>query len=117
MFARREIAMKALSARLSCSRPLQGRDFALLCAVAMGLVFFSQPCLAQSPQITSVSPISTLQDQPITITGSGFGTQPPYIGDSPYIQLADEPKNWFAGLTGDQVNLIVASWTDSQIVL
>jgi uncharacterized protein (TIGR03437 family) len=82
-------------------------------------------CVAPSPRITSVSPISTQQNQTITIMGSGFGTQAPYTGNSAYIALFDVTTNWQAGNVGclegpcenDAVTLIVQSWQDSEIVL
>ena len=76
---------------------------------------------ATTPNITSVSPILPQQTQTITITGTGFGTQQPYTGDSSYIQITDTTANWAAGLvnnTGSNtVGLNVTSWTDSQITL
>jgi PEP-CTERM motif len=77
---------------------------------------------ASSPTITSVSPISTEQLQTIVISGSGFGTQAPYTGDSAYIKLFDVTKLWAAGyvlpgVEDDAVTLIVESWADSSIVL
>ena len=44
---------------------------------------------APTPVITSVSPISTAQNQLITISGSGFGSHAPYTGDSAFIRLTD----------------------------
>ena len=71
-----------------------------------------------SPSITAVSAILPQQTQTITITGSGFGSQPAYTGDSPYIALSDSSGNpWFAGQTGNSITLAVSSWTDTQIVL
>jgi YVTN family beta-propeller protein len=69
------------------------------------------------PKITSLSKMSTQQYQTITITGTGFGTQQPYTGDSPYISFNDNTRNWQGGYPGNTVTLIVNSWTDSQIVL
>jgi uncharacterized protein (TIGR03437 family) len=74
-----------------------------------------------TPNIQSVSPISTQQNQTITISGGGFGSQPPYVGDSQYIDILDLTGNWQAGIlnsTGSAtVTLNVSSWTDTQIVL
>lgn len=79
-----------------------------------------------TPIITSVTPISTQQYQIIAITGSGFGTQSSYTGNSAYIALFDETNgSWQGGNIGslegvfenDWVTLIVNSWTDSKIVL
>jgi hypothetical protein len=110
-------------------KPGPGRRWAipafLLSAIALALC--PLPCPAQvisqaaSPTIKSVSVITTQQYQTITIKGSGFGTQAPYTGDSPYISLLDETADpgWQAGYSGydDTVTLIVNSWTNSTIVL
>jgi hypothetical protein len=106
--------------------------------VALAVVFAlivvaSQAAQAQSPKITSVSQISTQEFQTIVITGSGFGTQAPYNGDSNYISFSDVNRNWEAGFAGpcpiafhgcggygyidDALGLIVESWNDSSIVL
>jgi len=70
------------------------------------------------PTIISVSPIASQQTQTITITGSSFGTQAPYTGDSSSIELVDSAGvPWVGGHTGNGVTLAVSSWTDSQIVL
>ena len=67
--------------------------------------------VAQTHVITHVSRISTQQFQTIVITGSGFGTDAPYTGDSAYISLLDQttPPAWQAGYTpfNDTVTLIV----------
>jgi len=71
-----------------------------------------------SPTITSVTPILPQQTQTITITGSGFGSQTAYTGDSPYILLADYTGTpWYAGYSRNAITLAVSSWSDSQIVL
>jgi len=71
-----------------------------------------------TPTITAVSPIVSEQTQTITITGSGFGSQSAYTGNSNYISLGDTSGTpWYAGKTGDGVTLAISSWTDSQIVL
>ncbi|MGO9750197.1 MAG: beta strand repeat-containing protein [Solirubrobacteraceae bacterium] len=86
---------------------------------------------ACQPTITSVSPISPTANQTITITGSCFGSQQPYDGDSRYIQVTDLTKNWAAGYCdpslnppgscvplsspSDAVGLNVVTWTDTQI--
>lgn len=80
---------------------------------------------AQSPVITSISKITTQQFQTIAITGSGFGTQKAYTGNSDYISLLDSTAGWQGGYEGcllgfcttDTVTVIVQSWTDSKIVL
>ncbi len=96
------------------------------------------PCQATPIVITSVSDISTQQDQTIALAGSGFGTLGPYIGNSGDIAFFDldhnAPDGWSAGFAGlfpggllpgvpspvfvnDAVTLVVTSWTDSRIVL
>ena len=88
----------------------------LLSTVLLGCAFASN-----ASDITSVSQISTQQYQTITIRGTGFGAQAPYIGDSPYIAFSDSTQAWEAGHIGSNVvnsiTLIVDSWTDSDITL
>ena len=92
-------------------------------ATLLSTVLLSCGCAFASniPNITSVSPITTQQYQTITIQGTGFGTQAPYVGDSPYIAFSDFTQVWEAGYIGngvvDTINLIVLSWTDSAITL
>jgi hypothetical protein len=73
------------------------------------------------PVILTVSSIVAEQTQTFTITGSGFGTQVAYDGDSPYIRIIDENGDWNAGYSlnnpADFVTLSVSSWTDTQIVV
>jgi hypothetical protein len=69
------------------------------------------------PVITAVSPILPQANQTITITGTGFGSMKPYDGDSPYIEIGDLTRNWYAGHSGNWVTLNVQSWTDTQIVV
>jgi hypothetical protein len=93
------------------------RSFLLLVIVAAASV-----AIAQSPQIKSVSKISTQQYQTITIRGSGFGSfgeTLPYTGDSNCISLEDQTNFWQAGYlpSGNTVTLIVIKWTNSEIVL
>src|SRR5579872_2395055 len=91
----------------------------------MVILVAAYPAMAQSPQIKSVSMISAQQFQTITITGSGFGTQNAYTGDSDFISLLDTTAGWQAGYEGcllgfcttDTVTLIVHLWTDNKIVL
>jgi hypothetical protein len=106
---------------------------AMLVPFSAGIVLAlcSLRCEAQTPEITSFSAISTQQTQTIAITGSGFGTQGPYAGNSLYIEFFDFTAGWAAGYSGpcynghvyyggtcsDAVNLVVQSWTDSKIVL
>jgi hypothetical protein len=84
-------------------------------------VLLPLPSRAQSPQITSISAISTQQYQTITIKGSNFGKLAPYTGDSNYISFEDLTANpgWQAGYSfyDDTVTLIVNSWTNDKIVL
>jgi len=110
---------------LLCFSPPQGRRGFIVACLAGVSALSSLPCNA-APTITSVSAISTLQLQTIVISGSGFGTQSPYTGNSAYIALFDLTNCcWQAGNVGslegafenDSVTLIVESWTDSQIVL
>src|SRR3984885_12107545 len=76
---------------------------------------------SSTPVLTSVSPIVAQPNQTITLSGSGFGTQTPYNGDSQYLEIADLTGNWIAGWINNgspnQVTLNVTSWTDSQIVI
>jgi len=92
-----------------------------LCVLAAVSLTFAQP------EIKKVSTVTTQQFQTITITGSGFGKQAPYTGDSDYISVWDTtPDPGFqAGYEGclmgfcttDTVTLIVNSWTNTKIVL
>ncbi len=99
------------------------RFASFLCLMVMWVAAY--PAIAQSPQIKSVSTISTQQFQTITITGSGFGTQAAYTGNSDFISLLDTTRSWQAGYEGcllgfcttDTVTLIVHQWTDSKITL
>jgi hypothetical protein len=52
--------------------------------------------------ITNISTVSTEQYQTIAITGSGFGTQASYTGDSAFISFEDVSANpgWQAGYSG-----------------
>jgi murein DD-endopeptidase MepM/ murein hydrolase activator NlpD len=74
-----------------------------------------------NPIITSISTIWPDPVQPITVTGSGFGSKAAYTGDSIYIRMSDITQAWNAGSTrdpgGDQVGLVVKSWSDSTIQL
>lgn len=117
--ARTEIASKAPSK--SGDKLFLRLTLLVLFGVAAASLAFAQP------QITRVTKIATQQFQTITITGSGFGTQAPYTGDSNYISLLDmtAQPGWQAGYDGcllgfcttDTVTLIVNSWTNSKIVL
>jgi hypothetical protein len=70
------------------------------------------------PGIESVSAILPQQTQTITITGSGFGTQAAYSGNSNSINFVDSSGvTWSAGFATDLVGLSISSWTDTQIVL
>ena len=93
----------------------------VLFGVAAASLAFAQP------EIKKVSTITTQQFQTITITGSGFGKQKPYTGDSNYISFLDSTASpgWQGGYDGcllgfcttDTVTLIVNSWTNTKIVL
>ena len=93
----------------------------ILLGVAAASLAFAQPV------IKSVSKITTQQFQTITITGSGFGKQSPYTGDSNYISFEDTTASpgWQGGYDGcllgfcttDTVTLIVNSWANGKIVL
>jgi hypothetical protein len=91
----------------------------LMLAALSAVLLIASTASAQKPKITSVSKISAQQYQTITITGSGFGTQAAYTGDSDYIAFSDITRNWEAGYApdGNTGYLIVNSWVDSQIVL
>jgi hypothetical protein len=74
--------------------------------------------IVQAPlSISSVSAIHGKHTQTITITGSGFGTNNPYDGDSDYIDFKDDTVGWQAGYQGNTITLGVTSWTPDQIVL
>jgi hypothetical protein len=103
------------------------RTSSMLAFFCLVLIWIASTCAAnaQSPRISKVSRISTQQFQTITITGSGFGTQDPYTGDSDFISLLDNTGGWQAGYEGcllgfcttDTVTLIVHQWTDTKITL
>jgi len=82
------------------------------------------------PVISSVSEITPTADQTVVVTGSGFGTQRPFDGDSAYLMIADVTSGWRAGYAGssapqcgvvngpaDSVTVSVASWTNNKIVV
>jgi hypothetical protein len=118
------------------TRPSHGRAIFVACLVGIMSVSCALPSRA-APIITGVSALSTQQLQTITITGSGFGTQAPYTGDSSSILFDDRvcaPTSFSAGfagtfpggllpcisspvVVGDLVTLIVNSWTDTSITL
>jgi hypothetical protein len=79
------------------------------------------PFIHASPVISAVSTIQPAPDQSITVNGSGFGTQSPYDGISPFIMITDVTQNWNAGWSGpsgaDLVTLSIRSWTDTQILI
>jgi hypothetical protein len=76
-----------------------------------------------TPVISSVSKISAIQTQAITINGHGFGNMEPYNGNSPYIQIKDITYGWNAGhktSTGQSSNLVtlnITKWVDNQIII
>ncbi len=53
----------------------------------------------------------------ITISGSNFGTQAAYNGDSADLGIGDFTTAMVAGNTGDGVETDVTSWTNNQIVI
>lgn len=88
--------------------------------------------------ITSVSTVTHLQTQTILISGSGFGTQAPFNGDLPCIEISDLTAGWSAGhadpanapgtgtgascsmpksATVDLVTIQVSSWNDTAITI
>lgn len=77
------------------------------------------------PVISSVSQFRPTQDQAITISGSGFGTQTAYAdADSNYVRIEDVTDgHWEAGYTNgvhgtpNRVTVSVSVWTDRQIVI
>jgi hypothetical protein len=92
-------------------------------AFATALVF-AAPALAKKnvnnggPVIKSATIISSKRNQTITIKGTGFGTQDPYSGTSPYISIGDKTRSWEAGYSGgggNVVGLTVSAWTDTEI--
>jgi hypothetical protein len=121
-YVKRDFNLKHARLKLApCSHRSRGGAVLVVCLAGIMSTLCTLPCLAQTPTITSVSKISTAQFQTITIKGSGFGTQAPYTGDSPYIALLDTTASpeWQAGYSGynDTVTLIVNSWTKDKIVL
>jgi len=93
-------------------------------AIAVAAGYLNSPVASASytintaPGISSVSAILAEQTQTITITGSGFGANSPYSGNSPYIAFDDNSGVvWGAGNGGDAVGLNVTSWTNNQIVI
>ena len=81
--------------------------------------------------VTNVAFLGTLYSPQIVITGSGFGTAPPYpstragcgysgldYGD--YLSLTDDSDGpdgaWTAGQGSDCIGLVVSAWSNSQIV-
>ena|SRR5437667_9211021 len=57
--------------------------------------------LAAHPVIASINQVLNQADQNVTITGSGFGNQTPYKGNSRYILITDLTRNWSAGGPAD----------------
>jgi len=109
---------------------LQGQAVLFVCLTAIVSALSPVPCRAQSPipKITSISKVTTAQDQTIIISGTGFGTQEAYNGDSVYIALDDQTADpsWQAGYAGccyfgeyvdDTVTLDVRSWSNTKIVI
>lgn len=96
---------------------------ALFCLSLMAI--FSAAAAAQTPQIKSISAVTTQQFQTIYITGSNFGETQFYNGDSVYISFQDVTGNWeagydgcyFHGCTDNLTTLIVDSWQNTAVVL
>lgn len=95
------------------------RSSLLLLGIAAAASLVSAQSPEITPKITSVSKITTAEHQTITITGTGFGTQKAYTGDTNFISFYDETKKWEAGYKpdNDTVTLIVNSWTNTKITL
>ena len=74
------------------------------------------------PAIDAITDVLPLGRQTITVRGHGFGVQQSYAGDALFILVRDETAtpSWDAGFSGDgpadQVQLIVSSWKDTEIV-
>ena len=85
------------------------------------IVAVASLAVAQTPVITHISKISTQQYQTIVITGTGFGTQAAYTGDSAFISFLDQTTSpaWQAGYSpyNDTVTIIVQSWEDTKIIV
>jgi hypothetical protein len=82
----------------------------------------SAPTIA-SPAITTVQP-TWLSDGDVSfsVTGTGFGTQEPYDGDSAFLEVKDVTGGWNAAYTepGSDPNTVtafVSNWADGQITL
>jgi len=109
----------------NAGRPSYGtKPIRRLSLMMMAATAFVSLAVAQSPEIKSVSRITTQQFQTIVIRGTGFGTLQPYTGDSIYISFQDTTRGWqggyngcFWGCTDNVVTLIVDSWQDNKITL
>jgi hypothetical protein len=100
-------------------------------------MYHSKLTSGASPKIRSVSSIG-VHDQSFTISGKGFGSQPPFHGDRPCLGISDVTAGWTAGFVdpashppnnsggpcsappapppaGDTITVAVSSWTDSRI--
>src|SRR5271154_3799707 len=104
--------------------PVRGRAaavFSLVLALTLLGLASSAPARAAGPSIGSITPVSDTNGPILVVTGSGFGTGFPSIGqqtDSPYLQVSDKDVfGWNAGHSGDWCTLTVLSWTDSQVVI
>lgn len=77
------------------------------------------PTNSSNPTITSISQFLPTQNQTITISGTGFGTQPPFTNaTSWYLSIEDvTDSNWQAGYGHDSVGVNVSVWTNCQIVI
>lgn len=102
-----------------------------LSKIALFIVTLLPNIVCASPVISSVSSVSSEAIQKIVINGSGFGTQQPYDGNSPYIKIinfvnstgysGDSTVKFNAGSTRDPntdtITLNISSWTDTQITV
>ena len=76
------------------------------------------------PQVYTISRVISAQTQNIVISGSGFGYNRAYDGDSSYLWMVDQPPGlnfWRAGCPQQYgpctTTLKVLTWTDSEIVV
>lgn len=74
--------------------------------------------------IRAVSPINATGAQTIILTGSGFGNNAPFSGDSPYLKVLDQTAVWSASNTGalsdnttNTVTVSVSTWNDGKIAI
>ena len=108
--------------------PLQLGDsieVGLLDATWSGLAAVNQP-----PRITGLTVAGTPATPKVTVTGTGFGTSPPtpdpsspiscVPGDTSFTYPAGQLQftdGWTAGENGDCIGLVIASWSNTRVVL